>query len=244
MIFPKVRVPFLNAAQMAEVDRAMLEDYRIDLSRMMENAGRNLALLAREKFLNSDPQDKIIAVLAGSGGNGGGALVAARHLHNWGAQVQIYLTRPPDHLKPVTRQQLETLQQMEVPVDADLPERPGGRYHLIIDGLLGYTLTSAPQGNVAELIRWANSRGIPKLSLDLPSGLNPSTGRGFLPVIKATATLALALPKTGLRASAARECVGKLYLADISVPPTLYGQPPLSLRVPPIFTHGEIVQVM
>ncbi len=84
MKYPTVRVPFLNAAQMAEVDRAMIEDYQIDLARMMENAGRNLALLARDKFLSGNPQDKGVAVLAGSGGNGGGAMVCARHLHNWG----------------------------------------------------------------------------------------------------------------------------------------------------------------
>ena len=54
MNYPLVRVPFLNAAQMAEVDRAMIEDYRIDLVRMMENAGRNLALLARAEFLGGE----------------------------------------------------------------------------------------------------------------------------------------------------------------------------------------------
>lgn len=190
MIFPKVRVPFLNAAQMAEVDRAMLEDYLIDLPRMMENAGRNLALLAREIFLNGDPQGKGVAVLAGSGGNGGAHWFAHDICTTWGAQVQLFITRPPELLKKVTYQQLAILQNMEVPLETNSPEHPGGRYELIIDGLLGYTLTGAPQGIVAEMIRWANSRGIPKLSLDIPSGLNPSSGRGYLPVIKANATLA------------------------------------------------------
>jgi NAD(P)H-hydrate epimerase len=243
MKYPTVRVPYLNAAQMAEVDRAMIEDYQIDLPRMMENAGRNLALLARDKFLSGNPQDKGVAVLAGSGGNGGGAMVCARHLHNWGVKVYLFATRPISEMKEVPRQQLSILQKMGVPVVFDSPERPGGHFNLIIDGLLGYTLTSAPRDVVAEMIRWANSRGISKLSLDIPSGLNPSSGKGISPVVKATATLALALPKTGLRASSAREFVGKLYLADISVPPELYGQPPLSFRVPPIFTQSEIVEV-
>ncbi|NIM09211.1 MAG: NAD(P)H-hydrate epimerase, partial [Planctomycetales bacterium] len=55
-------------------------DYRIDLIQMMENAGRNLAHLARSRFLGGDPQGKRVAVLAGTGGNGGGALVCARRL--------------------------------------------------------------------------------------------------------------------------------------------------------------------
>ena len=75
-MFPKVdasSVPFLTGAQMVEVDRAMIEDYRILLIQMMENAGRNLAHVARERFLSNGLAGKRVAVLAGSGGNGGGA---------------------------------------------------------------------------------------------------------------------------------------------------------------------------
>ena len=63
-------VPWLTTVQMVEVDRAMIEDFGIDLVRMMENAGRNLAHLARQRFLGDDPRDKTVVVLAGSGGNG------------------------------------------------------------------------------------------------------------------------------------------------------------------------------
>lgn len=54
-------IPALTTAQMVEVDRAMIEDYGIDLAQMMENAGRNLAHLARERFLNGDPRRAIAA---------------------------------------------------------------------------------------------------------------------------------------------------------------------------------------
>lgn len=80
-------LPSVTTEQMIEVDRAMMEDYRVELIQMMENAGRNLAHLARMRFLNGHPAGKAIAVLAGSGGNGGGALVCARRLSNWGANV-------------------------------------------------------------------------------------------------------------------------------------------------------------
>jgi NAD(P)H-hydrate epimerase len=83
MIFPVYagEVPYLTADQMVEVDRAMIEDYHIGLVQMMENAGRNLAHLARVRFLESNPSGKPVVVLAGTGGNGGGALVCARRLH-------------------------------------------------------------------------------------------------------------------------------------------------------------------
>ncbi|MEJ2554871.1 MAG: NAD(P)H-hydrate epimerase [Anaerolineae bacterium] len=58
----------------------------IELIQMMENAGRVLAHLARERFLDGAPRGRGVVVLAGSGGNGGGALVCARRLHNCGAQ--------------------------------------------------------------------------------------------------------------------------------------------------------------
>ncbi len=88
------KVPFITTEQMIEVDRVMIEDYHIDLVQMMENAGRNLAHLARQQFLDGYPQNKTIVVLAGRGGNGGGALVCARRLHNWGATVYVHLAKP------------------------------------------------------------------------------------------------------------------------------------------------------
>ncbi len=82
---PASAVPYVTTEQMIEVDRAMIEDYRIDLIQMMENAGRNLAHLARELFLDGDPRGRSLVVLAGTGGNGGGAMVCARRLANYGA---------------------------------------------------------------------------------------------------------------------------------------------------------------
>ena len=78
-------LPYLTTGQMREVDRAMMDDLQIGLIQMMENAGRNLAHLARGRFLGGNPQDKNVVALAGAGGNGGGSLVCARWLHNHGA---------------------------------------------------------------------------------------------------------------------------------------------------------------
>lgn len=83
-------VPSLTTEQMIEVDRAMMQDMHIELIQMMENAGRTLAHLARARFFDSDPRGKKVAVLAGTGGNGGGALVCARRLHTWGLMCRLY----------------------------------------------------------------------------------------------------------------------------------------------------------
>ena len=95
-------IPQLTTEQMIEVDRAMVEDYHIELMQMMENAGRNLAHLARDRFLDGDPDGKSVVVLAGTGGNGGGALVAARPHPGAGTRGTFSLTRAHS-LRPFVR---------------------------------------------------------------------------------------------------------------------------------------------
>ena len=236
-------IPYLTTAQMIEVDRAMIEDYRIDLTRMMENAGRNLAHLARLRFLNGAPSSKKVAVLAGTGGNGGGALVCARRLHNWGAQVQVFLSKPDANFTPVSARQLDILRRMKVAVAQAEAIAEANAPDLIIDGLIGYSLKGAPRGTVAGLIRWANAQPAPILALDAPSGVDTTTGLAFTPAIRAAATMTLALPKEGLRAPDISKHVGELYLADISVPPSLYANPALKLQVAHIFAENDIVRI-
>lgn len=236
-------LPYLTTEQMREVDRAMIEDYGIQLIQMMENAGRTLAHLARVRFLDGDPRGKQVIVLSGTGGNGGGALVGARRLHNYGAAVQVVTVKEDDALAPIPRQQLHILRQMGVSVyGAQAPEVVGDA-NLIVDGLIGYSLRGAPRGAAAELIRWANAQPVPVLALDVPSGLDTTTGIAQDPTIRATATMTLALPKEGLRTPGVEAYVGELYLADISVPPDLYAQPPLTLEVGPVFASSDILRL-
>jgi NAD(P)H-hydrate epimerase len=236
-------VPDVTTEQMIEVDRAMMEDYQIELIQMMENAGRNLALLARMRFLNGHPGGKRIAVLAGSGGNGGGALVCARHLNNWGADVRVYTTKADDAFTPIPAHQLNILHRMHVPVNAADAVSQLNTPDLIVDGIIGYSLSGAPRGTAADLIRWTYGQTAPVLALDAPSGIDNTSGAVFDPAIRATATMTLALPKAGLRSSGAADNVGELYLADISVPPALYAAPALQLKVGAIFEESEIIRL-
>ncbi len=236
-------IPYLTKQQMVEVDRAMVEDYQIELAQMMENAGRNLAHMARVRFLGGDPRAKRVVVLAGSGGNGGGALVCARRLHNWGAQVIILITRHDAEFTPTPAHQLGILRHMGVQVEPAESTEQASDSELVIDGLIGYSLQGTPRGSAAALIRWANAQPAPILALDIPSGLDATSGAAYNPTIRATATMTLALPKEGLRAEAAQAYTGELYLADISVPPGLYSEPSLGLQVEPIFAESEIIRL-
>jgi YjeF-related protein N-terminus len=93
-------VPSLTTEQMIEVDRAMMQDMRIELIHMMENAGRNLA---RVRFFDGSPRGKKVVVLAGTGGNGGGALVCARRLYGWLGPRRTARARTGRHMLAGTR---------------------------------------------------------------------------------------------------------------------------------------------
>lgn len=236
-------VSYLTTDQMREVDRAMIEDYHIELIQMVENAGRNLAHLARTRFLDGDPRGRRVAVLSGTGGNGGGGLVCARRLHNWGAAVHVFTTKPDAVYRGVPAHQLDILRRMQVPAleAAQVEQMPPP--DLVIDAVIGYSLSGAPRGTAADLIRWANAHEAPVLSLDAPSGVDTTTGTAYDPSIRATATMTLALPKEGLRVPSVAEAVGELYLADISVPPLLYAGPGLGLAVEALFAQEDIVRL-
>ncbi len=220
-----------------------MEDFKIELIQMMENAGRNLAHLARIRFFDGDPRSKKVIVLAGPGGNGGGALVCARRLHNYGAQVSVLVTRPDENFTPIPSHQLDILHHMKVPVAWTSAATSVDAPNLIVDGIIGYSLHGAPRGTARDLIQWANEQDAPILSLDAPSGVDTTTGTVYEPAIKATATMTLALPKEGLRAPRVEAQVGELYLADISVPPALYAEPALALEVGNLFAESDIIRL-
>ncbi len=122
-------------------------------------------------------------------------------------------------------------------------DQPDETVALVIDGIIGYSLQGAPRQAAAGLIRWANEQSAPILALDIPSGLDATSGNAHDLCIRAAATMTLALPKTGFRNPEARQFTGELYLADISVPPEVYATSRLGLRVGNIFAKSEIVQL-
>ena len=245
-MFPKVEetsVPSVTTAQMIEVDRAMIEDYRILLIQMMENAGRNLAHVARVRFFSDGLAGKRVAVLAGTGGNGGGALVCARRLKNWGANVEVFVTKPDDEFAEIPGHQLRIVKRMDIATMVGTPSADAA-FDLVVDGIIGYSLKGAPRGTAADMIRWVAGQSAAVLALDAPSGVDTTSGSTFDPAIRATATMTLALPKEGLKMPSVRAHVGELYLADISVPPELYAEPALGLEVSPLFAQSDIVQLI
>ncbi len=211
-------LPSISVEAMREVDRLMVQDYHISLVQMMENAGRNLAHLARLRFMGGDPRGKRVIALCGLGGNGGGGLVAARRLHCWGATVSVSTTAPIERYKGVPARQIDILSRLNIPIDDSGKPRASGEADLVLDALIGYGLRGTPCGSTATLIDWANAQHSPVMSLDVPSGMNADSGMCPGAAIHAAATMTLAAPKNGLDLPTAKGFVGEYYLADIGVP--------------------------
>ncbi len=219
-------IPAVTREQMREVDRIMVDDLGIELIQMMENAGRHLARFVMDRF-----SPATVEVLAGSGGNGGGGLVAARHLSNWGVAVSVVDTGAT--LAPVPAHQADILERMGVHFGET------ERADVLIDAIIGYSLVGAPRGRAAGLIDHANQQDSPVVSLDVPSGIDVDTGDAPGQAVHATATVTLAAPKVGLIGS---EHAGLLMVADISVPPQVYAVFGLDMPVD-TFAAGPLVAV-
>lgn len=221
----EIKVPAVTTEQMIEVDRIAIEETGPNLFQMMENAGRNLAELTIQTLGKKWKSQKIV-VLAGTGGNGGGGICAARHLANRGADVTVCIT-DNKKLKDVPAYQLHILKSTNAKI-ITIEELQNENPDLIIDAIIGYSLSGKPTGISAEMIDWASEKLGIRLSLDVPSGVDSTTGEVNGKFINPDLTMTLALPKTGLLP----ETTGDLYLADIGIPSKVYEKLNLNYKSP------------
>jgi NAD(P)H-hydrate epimerase len=207
-------VTSVTAAEMADVDRVAVEDVGLQLLQMMENAGRTLAWHVRDISKGGGT----VLVVAGNGGNGGGGMTCARHLANREVDVRVLLDRPPEELTDAAAHQHRILDEMGVPhtTDADGLSRTG-ESTVVVDALIGYGVSGELRSPAREYVGAINGVPGPVVSLDVPSGLDATTGETLGSAVRPDRTVTLALPKTGLDTVS-----GTLYLADIGIPETVY----------------------
>lgn len=206
-----------TAAEMAEIDRVAVESGAIPERALIENAGRALARHVHDRF----PAGRV-AVLAGSGHNGADALVAGRTLHAWGRSVAFVRcgNRAPDP---------DVLAGWSLPLEPpEALDRELAAADVVVDGILGTGLTTAPRPPQAGMIERVNAARAAVVSADGPSGVDFTTGRVPGAAIRADLTVTFGWPKTGLLNFPARERIGDLVSVEIGFPPP---EPPPSARV-------------
>lgn len=192
----------------ADLERAGL------LELAMEEAGRAVADAAQEHV----PAGQVL-LLAGSGANGGDALVAARHLHSLGRAVRV-LALPSRH--PLTRSNRRRLGKVGVAVAPLTPanlRRELREAALVVDGLLGTGLTPPLRPALAELVAQVNAARVPVLAIDLPTGLDALSSEVTGEPLRAAWTVTLSGLKPALLFGPAAHHAGEVTLADLRLPP-------------------------
>lgn len=237
----RARFGALLAEDVAALDHAAVAGGVLVLQ-LMEIAGFQVARCAWE-LLGIQPGR--VAVVAGRGNNGGDALVAARLLVTWGCRVDALLLWQPNQNEGLARAQSRSAEESGVSLRATLDPmviaETCALADVVVDGILGTGLRSAPREPLAGAIRAINAAGGRVLSVDIPSGMDAGSGEAFDPCVRATATCTLAAVKAGLWEPNAAEIAGDLWAADIGMP--RYAWDACGLKMPSALRGGALLPV-
>jgi NAD(P)H-hydrate epimerase len=208
----------LTRDQVREIDRRATDDYGIPGLVLMENAGRSVADAAAD-MLKSSPSEGPVLILCGGGNNGGDGLVAARHLHNRGVEVQIGLFFDPASFQDDALHNWEVVQAMDLPWTAATGEfilklQPS----LVIDAIFGIGLNQDPRDPFPALLEAIETLHPLVLAVDVPTGMDSDTGQPFEHCIRATRTITMGALKIGFDNLAAKRYLGEVLIGEIGCP--------------------------
>lgn len=165
--------------------------------------------------------DRFVKIFCGKGNNGGDGMAVARMLDSAGAEVEVILLCKGDDLEGDARLQYDLCRNLEMEIVEDASDEDffiEEECHLVIDALLGTGIQGPAKGKVAEAIEAINEASCPVVSIDIPSGVEGSTGKVLGPAVTASATPTMAALKRGLIFSPGREYAGEVALVDIGTP--------------------------
>jgi ADP-dependent NAD(P)H-hydrate dehydratase / NAD(P)H-hydrate epimerase len=219
--------PLPDAEAMRAIDRWAIEQRGVPSLDLMERAGVGVA-----QAVEQIAPDGLVTILCGKGNNGGDGLVAARLLRAVGRDVRVVAVTPLEQLQGDARANLERLPG-EAPVQFDshdggheagadgrapVPAEVLSGSAAIVDALLGTGFAGEPHGTVAAAIDAINGSGAHVVSVDVPSGVDASTGVVRGGAVRATATVTFHAPKPGLWVHPGKGCAGQVRTIDIGIP--------------------------
>ena len=228
---PSWLVPLLDAETMRGVDRWAIEQRGVASLDLMERAGAGVARAIERAW-----PDGSVAVVCGKGNNGGDGLVVARLLRDAGREVRVVCVAPPHELSGDARARLERLRgPAPVRLDGSPWSQPQGAEEagsaqpgaggdvlagatVVLDALLGTGFQGEPRGAVAEAIDAIGRAGAPVVSVDVPSGVDSSTGVVAGAAVRASLTVTFHAAKPGLWIHPGKAYAGEVQMLDIGIP--------------------------
>ena len=229
------QVGSVSSAALRRADAEAASTFGIEPLQLMEVAGWQVARFV-DAFLDGI-QNKRVTVVAGSGNNGGDALVAARFLLQRGAIVNASIVLARDANSLAGRHAL-TIRRLGIPI-TEAPQGIGASADVLIDGLFGTGIRLPLRDPAPAIIAAMNATGRPIVAIDVPSGMDADTGMGANTAVRAAATVTLAAPKAGL---AGASNAGRVFVADIGMPLALFGSERDKLAA--LYALGDLVELV
>jgi ADP-dependent NAD(P)H-hydrate dehydratase / NAD(P)H-hydrate epimerase len=207
---PDWLIPLPDAETMRETDRWAIEQQGVPSLELMEHAGAGVA-----RAVERTVPEGAVAVVCGKGNNGGDGFVAARLLRELGREVIVVGVSRPDELSGDAR---ETLSRLGDDLLVPLAEAALAGAAVIVDALLGTGFQGQPRGAVAEAIEAIDTSGAPVVSVDVPSGVDASTGVVAGIAVHATVTVTFHAAKPGLWIHPGKTYAGTVETIEIGIP--------------------------
>ena len=219
----------VTAEVMQELDRSTIKDYGITGIELMERAGASVAEIIKARFSSSG--NRTLLICAGKGNNGGDGFVVSRLLAESGWQVTLLLFAPTDSFSgdaktnyaripsAVSQVQCEQLACVEI-TSLMLASA------VVVDALFGTGLKSGLTGIHAAAAGCINSSGRPVLAVDIPSGVDATSGQVPGGAVRADITVTFGAAKLGQFLYPGAEYVGELIVTDIDIPAELLDNAP------------------
>ncbi len=225
----------LSSTALRRADAEATATFGIDPLQLMEVAGWQIARFV-DAFSNGI-RGKRVTVVAGSGNNGGDALVAARALWQRGAIVSASIVPARDPNSLPARHAL-TVRRLGIPV-VDAPQGIDASADIIIDGLFGIGIRLPLRDPAPAIIEAMNATRRPIVAVDVPSGMDADTGMGAETAVRAATTLTLVAPKVGLKGAAN---AGRVFVADIGMPVAVFGADGEALAA--LYAIGDLIELI
>ncbi|MGI6037517.1 MAG: NAD(P)H-hydrate dehydratase [Limnochordia bacterium] len=210
----------VTGQEMAHIDKGAIEEYGIPGIVLMENAGLQVIKAMERRW--GDLTSKRIVIMAGPGNNGGDGFVIARHLVNRGIWTRVFLVGSKERVAGDARVNLEILEKLGVGItyingeDNKVPLALA-LADIVVDALLGTGFRGKLRPPYGSLIDQINASGRPVVAVDIPSGVDSSTG-SVEKAVQGTLTVSFGLPKLGTFLFPGADYVGQLEIVDIGLP--------------------------
>jgi len=199
----------LTAEEMGRADELAIAG-GVSGATLMENAGRAVAEEVARRF----PDHENVAVLCGPGNNGGDGFVAARHLEERGYAVRLGFDGDEARLPADAAAMARRYTGPREPLGPGSIEAADA----VVDGLFGAGLARPVEGKLARLIESVNASNLPVVAIDVPSGIDGTTGEVRGAAIRAAATVTFFRLKPGHLLMPGRTYCGEVSVADIGIP--------------------------